>query len=140
MQTTSPDGTNVFYQVGATSDCDPFVELYCFPESGSFFPIGLTTVTCYAEDFTCGLSAQCSFPVQVVQVTNLLRLTIAAAGTGVVLSWPDPLTGFTLQSTPTLASPNWMAVTQAVVVAGSDKTVTVPEAEEASRFYRLFKP
>lgn len=67
-------------------------------------------------------------------------LRIAGSGGGFVLSWPDPSTGFKLQSTATVGSPaSWTDVPQPVVVVGGDKTVTVPAAGQY-QFYRLLKP
>ena len=77
--------------------------------------------------------------VGLVQTPGAPLLKIARAGAGFVLSWPDPSTGFKLQSTPTLVFPNWTDVAQPVVVAGSDKTVTVP-VTGLYQYYRLFKP
>ena len=56
---TSP--ANVFYQATSTANVGPVV---CVPPSGSAFPIGTHTVTCYATN-ACGLISSCSFPLVV---------------------------------------------------------------------------
>jgi len=66
-------------------------------------------------------------------------LRITGSGAGFVLAWPDPSTGFTLQSTSTLSPPNWTDAAYPVVVVGGEKTVTVP-ATSPYRCSRLFKP
>ncbi len=56
-------GANVFFSSSATGGCGP-LSVSCNPPSGSFFPIGTTTVTCTA--FNCGIvSTNCSFTVTV---------------------------------------------------------------------------
>ena len=77
--------------------------------------------------------------VGLVQTTGAPLLRIIGSGANAILAWPDPSTGFTLQSTPAIAPANWTDVAQPVVVVGNEKTVTVP-ATGPYRFYRLFKP
>ena len=55
-------GTNVFYNVTVTDDTDPAPVVTCVPPSGSFFPVGTTTVLCEARD-ACGRVSRCSFKV-----------------------------------------------------------------------------
>jgi hypothetical protein len=43
-------GTHVSFDVRATDACDPAPVLECSPPSGSFFPLGITRVTCSATD------------------------------------------------------------------------------------------
>src|SRR5262249_463820 len=52
---------NVFYQATSTGNIGPVV---CVPPSGSAFPLGTHTVTCYATN-ACGLISSCSFPLVV---------------------------------------------------------------------------
>ena len=57
-----------------------------------------------------------------------------------VLSWPAGATGFVLQSAPGLTSPgNWQPVTNPVVTAGDQKTVTLDFPNSAG-FFRLAGP
>ena len=75
----------------------------------------------------------------VVQVTGV-RLTLTRSGPNVVLSWPVSAAGYTLQSTGELkVRATWGAVSQAVVVVGSQNTVAVP-ATQARQFFRLAHP
>ncbi len=64
------------------------------------------------------------------QVTNL---RIAPADNQIVLYWPATLANYVLQSTTNLASPNWVAVSNAVPVIA----VTVTNVASAS-FFRLY--
>ena len=77
--------------------------------------------------------------IGLVQTAGAPLLRIIASGANAILAWPDPSTGFTLQSTPAIAPANWTDVAQPAVVVGNEKTVTVP-ATGPYRFYRLFKP
>ncbi|HVY70271.1 MAG TPA: hypothetical protein VHH73_10110, partial [Verrucomicrobiae bacterium] len=70
--------------------------------------------------------------VVVVPPAEPAKLTIAAAGNGVVVSWPLAATGFTLESSPSLTSPTWTAVTG---VANNSVTITAT----GTQFYRLRK-
>lgn len=65
-------------------------------------------------------------------------LSIALAGSNVVISWPSAATGFVLQSTPSLSSPAvWTAVdTSGAVEQGGMKQLTVP-VTVANQFYRM---
>ncbi|HXT11943.1 MAG TPA: hypothetical protein VN873_10315 [Candidatus Angelobacter sp.] len=68
--------------------------------------------------------------------TAPVLLSIATAGTNAVLSWTNALTGFTLQSTPTLNPPAWTAVATVPVVVSGNYTVTNAIGNGAV-FYRL---
>lgn len=52
------------FSVTATDVFDPAPVIVCTPPSGSFFPIGTTTVTCTATDAS-GNQSTCAFPVTV---------------------------------------------------------------------------
>jgi hypothetical protein len=69
----------------------------------------------------------------------LLRIT--RGGQEMILSWPDPSTGFELQETSALVgSPlPWTSVGQAPTVVNGEKQVRLPAAGE-HRFFRLRKP
>ncbi len=56
----------------------------------------------------------------------------------VVVSWPSPSTGFTLQQTSSLTTPNWAAPPQTVVDDGTTKSIVV-NPPVGSRYYRLVK-
>ena len=81
--------------------------------------------------------------VAAVQTPGAPALKVRRSGTDVVVSWPDPSTGFILQETSILANPSastiWTKVTATSVVVNGEKTVTVP-SPVGNRFYRLDKP
>ena len=66
---TSSNGMTVYFNATATGGCSPPPYVYAYPASGSFFPIGTTTVYTTASD-TCGNSTNCSFTVTVNRATN----------------------------------------------------------------------
>jgi len=70
----------------------------------------------------------------------LPRLAIRRQGNQVILSWPDPSTGFQLQETTTLASgASWANVTATPVVVGANKEVSLTILA-GSRAFRLRRP
>ena len=67
-----------------------------------------------------------------------IRLGIAPAGSGVVLSWPVTTTNYVLQSTPSLVPANWALVSNVVpVVVNNTNRVTLTNTARAS-FFRLY--
>ena len=68
----------------ATDNCTAMPVVVCSPASGSFFPVGTTTVTCTATD-DCGNESSCTFDVTVT-ATNLIALDIELAGVNVATS------------------------------------------------------
>ncbi len=67
-------GATVSFNVTATDACDPTPNVLYTPPSGSFFPIGTTTVHCTATD-ACGNVDACSFAVTVTP-TNLALVDV----------------------------------------------------------------
>jgi HYR domain len=61
---TSADGAVVTFEVTAQDNVDGTVPVECTPESGSTFPIGVTTVECTATD-AAGNTATASFTITV---------------------------------------------------------------------------
>jgi hypothetical protein len=53
----------------ATDNCSGVVTVTCVPASGSFFPVGVNTVTCTATDAN-GNSSNCTFKVTVGKKPN----------------------------------------------------------------------
>lgn len=68
-----------------------------------------------------------------VAIPSVPLLSVGASARNVVISWPAGFSGFTLQATPTLTSPNWTDVTT------STNSITLP-ATNTTRFFRLFRP
>src|SRR5262245_34645774 len=73
-----------------------------------------------------------------IQEVGAPLLTITRSGSTVTISWPSPSTGFDLQETRNLGSPNWTGSVLTINDNGTTKSVTIP-APIGSRFYRLFK-
>ena len=67
-----------------------------------------------------------------------LRVTRTTTNT-VVVAWPAPSTGFSLQQNSSAASTNWTAVATAPVVVGSEKQVIIAPPS-GNRFFRLKSP
>jgi hypothetical protein len=86
---TSPNGTVVTFalsDITATDDLDPNVTISCDHSSGTFFPVGDTTVTCTAAD-PAGDMSTASFVVhvsgaaeQAAALANLVLATNAKQG------------------------------------------------------------
>jgi 6-phosphogluconolactonase (cycloisomerase 2 family) len=97
----APDqcGAAVNYQLPTASDnCPDVGAVSCNPPSGTFFPIGATTVTCTVKDASNN-SSQCSFKVTVkdtqAPAINCPADKIAATATpcdaGLVVNYPAPM-------------------------------------------------
>jgi hypothetical protein len=66
-------------------------------------------------------------------------LSVAQSGSDVVISWPSPSTGFSLQYSSGLPPVIiWQSVTNAVVVTNSQNTVTIPITTD--KYFRLICP
>jgi hypothetical protein len=76
--------------------------------------------------------------IQVISPQPPPRLRVTLAGSAALLSWPASTVGFTLQSQPTLSNTNWVDVTNAVVVVGSNNTVT-DSLSNSNKFFRMNK-
>jgi hypothetical protein len=64
------------------------------------------------------------------------QLSVAVLGQEVIISWPSPSTGFTLQETTSLNPPNWGTVPQPVNDNGTTKSIILT-APTGNMFYRL---
>ena len=78
-------------------------------------------------------------PVTFEVVSDLPRLTITRSNNVVIVSWPSPSTGFSLQQNNQLNTTNWVTPTETVTDTGTIKFIAV-DPPMGSRFYRLFKP
>jgi hypothetical protein len=78
--------------------------------------------------------------IGIVQIPDGPLLTIHRTQTNsVVISWPSPSTGFSLQQATDLTTSTWNAPTESVSDNGTNKFIIVnPPA--GNRFYRLFRP
>jgi hypothetical protein len=68
----------------------------------------------------------------------LLRVVLTTTNT-VVVAWPNPSTGFTLQENPAAGTLNWTGITNQINVVGSENQIIV-SPPPGNRFYRLFHP
>jgi hypothetical protein len=75
----------------------------------------------------------------VVQSEDAPLLRIIHSGASVLLAWPNPSTGFQLQESPSLTSPNWTDVSTVPRIVGEEQQVS-ERLSPGARFYRLRKP
>jgi len=74
---------------------------------------------------------------ELITSQSLLQLTIAPAGTNVVVSWPSVATGFQLQSATNLDAPVvWSGVTQTLSTNGGTISALVP-VSGSQEYFRL---
>lgn len=111
---TKPNDTNqcgaaVTYPNPTVSDNCPNPTFNCSPASGSFFPVGTTTVTCTAKDAANNM-ASCTFTVT-VQDTQPPAITCPANKTAKTATINDPCIVVTFP--PPTASDNCPGVTTA---------------------------
>lgn len=57
----------------------------------------------------------------------------------VLVSWPSPSMGFSLQQASDLTTPSWTAPSESIADNGTNKFIIV-NPPTGNRFYRLFKP
>jgi hypothetical protein len=125
----------VNFSVSASDNCT-LQSVYATPPSGTAFLPGTNTVNVTASD-VAGNTNTCSFKVIVQAVPA--SLSIAAAGTNVLLSWPSGASCFSLQfATNLVAAPNgmWTYYGGPLVTNGGSIFVTNPIGVN-SRFFRL---
>ena len=68
----------------------------------------------------------------------LLRVVLTSTNT-VIVAWPAPSTGFSLQQNAALGSTNWLGVTNSQALVGSETQVLI-SMPAGNRFYRLKSP
>ena len=80
--------------------------------------------------------------VSVQTVSSPLQLTVKHLGNNVLVTWPNPSSGYILESSPDLgASANWQPVDPAgIQVTPELKSLTIPVSGSTTLFYRLHKP
>ncbi len=77
--------------------------------------------------------------VGAVLTEGLPRLTAWGTSTNtVVVSWPSPSTGFTLQQNTNISTTDWVGIPQTVTDDGTNKFIIV-NPPTGKRFYRLVK-
>ena len=87
-----------------------------------------------------GTSTNCAAQIQNIKFFTLAspELFIAQTNGITTVSWPSTLTGFILETSASLAPPNWQPVTNSPTLYGGTMTVTNIPSERAN-FFRLRK-
>jgi hypothetical protein len=88
-------GAAINYPLPGATDNSGSVAVVCNPPSGSFFPCGVNTVTCRAED-RCGNKDECSFtitvePGQLPGIQCPADLTLFTCSNSAVVVYPAPV-------------------------------------------------
>ena len=74
-----------------------------------------------------------------VQTPGAPLLTVIHSGNNVLISWPNPSSGFVLEVTSNLNPPaTWLSVSGTPVTVNQESTITLP-ASQGFQFYRLRK-
>lgn len=111
-EATGPNGAVVTYMgVTASDDVDGALTATCSKASGSVFPVGTTTVTCFAKD-KAGNPGDNTFSVT-VEDTTAPNLTVSTARTATATS--------TNGAVVTYSAPSATDIVDGTVVAGCDK-------------------
>jgi hypothetical protein len=126
---------NAFSEDGIFEHPGPIVwvtyELY--NTDSNFYPPGGNYAGCGGPDRT-------DFYVKSMTVSGL-ALNIQLARTNAILSWPGYITGFRLESTPSLSAPSWGPVSPDPVIVSNSitdwKYVVTNAIVGTARFYRL---
>ena len=135
LTTTGNCPAIVSFSISATDNCN-LTNLVVTPGTGSSFPVGTNLVNALAQD-AAGNSNTCSFTVTVLAgAPPNLTAQLSPDLTNVVVSWPAAFGCYTLQSTPTLLSPQWSNDPGTVVTSGGSRFVTNSPAV-GNRFFRL---
>lgn len=78
--------------------------------------------------------------IEAVQMPGAPLLTIRRTQANtIVISWPSPSAGFSLQQIGNLNLSNWASPAEAITDNGTNKFIIV-NPPTGNRFYRLFKP
>ena len=126
---------NAFSEDGTFAHPGPIVwvtyELY--NTDSNFYPSG--------GDYSgCGGPDRTDFYIKSMTVSGL-TLNVQKAGSNVILSWPGYITGFNLESTPSLSAPAWNPVSPDPVVVSNSvsdwKNVVTNAIAGTAQFYRL---
>jgi len=71
-------------------------------------------------------------------LSNSAALSAAIGSGNLLLSWPVAAAGFSVQARSSLASGNWVTLTNAAALAGNNWQVSLP-ASSAAQFFRLWR-
>ncbi len=74
--------------------------------------------------------------ISAVQTVGSPFLTVTHSGNNVIVSWPSPSTGFTLQQNSNLSTPTWGTSGFTISDDGTNKSITIP-SPTGNLFFRL---
>jgi hypothetical protein len=74
--------------------------------------------------------------ISVVQTLGSPTLTVTHSGNNVIVSWPSPSTGFSLQQNSNLSTSTWLASGFTISDDGTNKSITITGAT-GNLFFRL---
>jgi hypothetical protein len=74
--------------------------------------------------------------ISVVQTPGAPTLTITHSGSNVIVSWPSPARGFTLQQNDNLSAANWTTSGFMVKSNGTTMSITIP-SPTGNLFFRM---
>jgi hypothetical protein len=74
--------------------------------------------------------------ISVVQTLGSPTLTITHSGNNVIVSWPSPSTGFSLEQNSNLSTSTWLASGFTISDDGTNKSITITGAT-GNLFFRL---
>jgi hypothetical protein len=100
-----------------------------------------TTGECNATITVTGADS-CGNRSSVIYTTCIsaeVSLAIVRSGASATVSWPFPSTGYVLESTTSLSSPNWQQAAEAPANSNGRREVTVT-VDKKERYFRLRKP
>ena len=75
--------------------------------------------------------------ISVVQTVGSPTLKISHVGNNVIVSWPSPSTGFTLQQNSSVNTPGWVTSGFTISDDGTNKSITIPGPTSGNLFFRL---
>lgn len=75
--------------------------------------------------------------ISVVQTVGSPTLKISHVGNNVIVSWPSPSTGFTLQQNSSVNTPSWVTSGFTIFDDGTNKSITIPGPTSGNLFFRL---
>src|SRR4029079_18995513 len=110
-EATGPAGANVVYAATTRDAVDDNVDLVCDPPSNTTFPLGTTTVTCTATDFS-GNHRSKDFTVTVRDTTGpslslpASRSVQASSAAGATVTWVATATDAVSGATPVGCTPS----------------------------------
>jgi len=139
VQTGSLGATASWPLSEATDACSGSVPVDCQPASGSWFPLGVTTVNCVASD-PKGNTSSCNFTVTVSESPTPPVITqLTHDDSTLVLSFTTSEgSDYLVESATHSVSEQWQPLTLTIPGTGQTVTVSMPiVAEEVQRFYRV---